>query len=231
MMDVYYSIVIPIHNEEESLRPLLAEILAVMTPLNCRYEVILVNDCSSDQSPRILEDFVRHLPEVIRVIHLKSRSGQTHALKEGLQKAQGEIIITLDGDSQNDPMDIPRLLEKMTGGFDCVCGWRKDREDTLLKAGLSKFGNILQRTLTRLKIHDISCTLRAYKKECLKNLHLDWEGQHRFIPLMLSLEGCRIGEIISRHRRRQFGKTKYNHRRILRVAGDFFKILSKEGGA
>lgn len=221
-----YSIVVPVYNEQESLKTLLAEILTVVTPLNSRYEIIFVNDGSCDQSPQILEEFIRQLPEVIRVVHLKTRSGQTYALREGFQKIQGNVIITMDADLQNDPADIPRLLKKMDEGYDCVCGWRRDREDAPFKAWLSKSGNVLQRAVTRLKIHDVSCTLRAYKKGCLRNLHLEWEGQHRFIPLMLSLEGYKIGEIVSRHRRRQFGKTKYNHHRIFRVVGDFLKILS-----
>lgn len=226
MSEIKYSIVIPLYNEEKSLKPLLGEVLAAAAPLKNVYEIIFVNDGSCDRSSQILEEFARQLPEVIRVVHLKTRSGQTFALREGFQKARGEIIITMDADLQNDPADIPGLLEKMREGYDCVCGWRKEREDTPLKAGLSKLGNISQRMLTRLKIHDVSCTLRVYRRECLKNLRLEREGQHRFIPLMLFLEGHKIGEIVSRHRRRQFGKTKYNHRRIFRVAGDFLKILS-----
>jgi len=142
---------------------------------------------------------------------------------------RGNVAVTLDADLQNDPADIPKLLKKMEEGYDCVCGWRKSRQDTLLKAGLSKFGNIMQRLLTGMRIHDVSCTLRAYRKECVPDIALNWEGQHRFIPLSLSLQGYKIGEIVSNHRKRQFGSTKYSHKRIFRVVSDFFKILKTKG--
>ncbi len=223
-----YSIVIPVYNEEESLKELLSEILEVMRV--CRsYEVIFVNDCSSDASLDIVEDFKRGFPEIIRVLKLPERSGQTLALHRGLEMAQGEIVVTLDADLQNDPADIPRLFEKMKEGYDCVCGWRKARQDTSLKAGLSKLGNVLQRLLTGLKIHDVSCTLRAYRSQCLSKITLKWEGQHRFIPLMLSLQGCRVDEIISNHRKRKYGDTKYSHKRIFRVVLDFFRIIMSRG--
>ena len=122
------------------------------------------------------------------------------------------------------------MLKKMEeGNYDCVCGWRKARQDTLLKAGLSKFGNILQRLFTGMKIHDVSCTLRIYKQACIDKIALNWEGQHRFIPLSLSLQGYRIGEIVSNHRLRKFGTTKYSHKRIFRVITDFFKVLKARG--
>ena len=133
-----YSIVIPLYNEEQSLEPLFSEILQVMTPLNKRYEIIFVNDGSSDRSLNIIENFQHKLPEIVKVISLEQHSGQTYALKKGLGVAQGQIAVTLDGDLQNDPADIPRLLEKINEGYDCVCGWRKARKDTFLKAGLSK---------------------------------------------------------------------------------------------
>ena len=125
-----YSLVIPLHNEAESLKPLLEEILQTMTPFNERYEIIFVDDDSSDKSRVILEDFQKQLPEIIKTIFLTKRSGQTFVLKEGLMAVSGEVIITLDADLQNDPADIPQLLEKMEEGFDCVCGWRKNRQDS-----------------------------------------------------------------------------------------------------
>ena len=226
---VKYSLVIPVYNEEESLEPLLGEILQAVAPLRRRYEVIFVDDCSSDRSPLILREFEERFPEAVRVIRLPKRSGQTFALRQGLDAVKGEIAVSLDADLQNDPADIPRLLTKIEEGNDCVCGWRKSRQDTPLKAGLSKLGNILQRLLTGLKIHDVSCTLRAYKRECLDKIALNWEGQHRFIPLGLSLQGHRVDEIVSHHRKRQFGVTKYSHLRIFRVVLDFFRVLKAKG--
>ena len=230
MVNPQYSLVIPVYNEEESLRELLSETLEAMTGYT-PYEIIFVDDCSSDQSPQIFKNFSQSFPQIVRVIRLNERSGQTFALRRGIEEAQGDIIITLDADLQNHPADIPRLLEKINEGYDCACGWRKARQDTLLKAGLSKFGNLLQRLLTGLKIHDVSCTLRAYRKESLRKINLTWEGQHRFIPLMLTLQGCRAGEIISNHRKRKYGVTKYSHRRIFRVVSDFSKIIKSRGQA
>lgn len=227
--NVSYSVVIPVYNEEESLRPLFAEVLQAMASMKKPYEIVFVNDCSSDQSLPIMKDFQKGLPEVVRIIDLPQRSGQTFGLRRGLDAAQGEIAATLDADLQNDPMDIPKMVKKMDEGYDCVCGWRKARQDTLLKAGLSKFGNVMQRLFTGMRIHDVSCTLRIYKKECVDKITLNWEGQHRFIPLSLSLQGYRIGEIESNHRLRQFGTTKYSHKRVFRVVGDFFKILKTRG--
>ena len=208
------------------------ELLSVMTPLNRPYEIIFVNDGSSDGSREIIDGFRNHLPEVVRIIHLPVRSGQTYGLKRGLEAAKGELAITLDADLQNDPADIPRMLKKMReGGYDCMCGWRRARQDTLLKAALSKFGNIVQRVFTGMKIHDVSCTLRVYNRKCIERMALNWEGQHRFIPLSLSLQGCRIGEVVANHRSRKFGMTKYNHKRVFRVAVDFLKILKARGRA
>jgi len=224
-----YSIVIPVYNEEESLRPLLEEISQAMNPLNRPYEVIFVNDYSSDTSTDILEEFIQKFPKIVRVVTMTQRRGQTIAIRKGLDETRGQVAVTLDADLQNDPADIPKLFVKMEEGHDCVCGWRKARQDTLLKAGLSKFGNVLQRLFTGMKIHDVSCTLRAYKKHCVDKIPLNWEGQHRFIPLCLSLQGFKVSEIISNHRQRKYGYTKYSHKRIFRVVGDFFKILLARG--
>ncbi len=228
---IEYSIVIPLYNEEGSLKPLFAEILNAMTPLGQRYEIVFVNDGSTDQSKEIVETFQKEIPEIVQFVDLKERGGQTHAMSKGIAAVRGKIVATLDSDLQNDPADIPKLLEKMKEGFDCVCGWRKARQDTFVKARLSKGGNVLQRLFTGLKIHDVSCTLRIYTHECAKNIPLNWEGQHRFIPLCLSLQGYRIGEIVSHHRNRQYGVTKYSHKRIFRVVRDFFKILKSRGKA
>jgi len=232
MRSIQYSIVIPVFNEEGSLRDLFQEILTVMTPLNALYEIVFVDDRSDDETPKILKEFQLVLPEIVVIITLPQRSGQTYALRQGLDKAKGEIVMTLDADLQNDPADMPRLIEKMKqGGFDCVCGWRKARQDTPLKAGMSKFGNVMQRAFTGMKIHDVSCTLRAYRHDCVPRIALNWEGQHRFIPLSLSLQGYKVDEIVSNHRKRIYGQTKYSHKRVFRVVTDFFKVLKTKGKA
>jgi glycosyltransferase involved in cell wall biosynthesis len=223
--EIEYSLVIPVYNEEESLETLIFEIQEVMTSLKGSYEIVFVNDFSDDRSTDILEDYSRKLLNIVRVITLTRRSGQTMALRKGLQESKGKFVVTLDADLQNDPADIPRMLKKLEEDYDCVCGWRKERQDTMLKSKLSKFGNVLQRFFTGLKIHDTSCTLRVYKREYVDKISLNWEGQHRFIPLSLSLQGYKIGEIVSHHRKRKFGITKYGHKRIFRVIFDFFRIL------
>ena len=201
-----------------------------MEQLRQSFEIIFVNDGSSDQSPAVLEELQKSNPQRIKILTIHPRQGQTSALRKGLALAQGKVVITLDADLQNDPADILELLKKMENdGYDCVCGWRKNREDTPLKAGLSKLGNILERLFTGMAIHDVSCTLRAYKKECVYKIPLHWEGQHRFIPLSLSLRGYKVGEIISNHRERPYGVSKYSHRRILRVVIDFFRVLITRG--
>lgn len=220
-----YSVIIPVFNEIGSLDILFTEVKEQMDALGSSYEVVFVNDGSSDGSLAKLQDFKKRFPAVVRMMDLPQRKGQTHALKIGLQQAQGQVVITLDADLQNDPADIPRLLAKMGEGYDVVCGWRKARRDLPLKMALSKLGNILQRISTGMPIHDISCTLRAYKRECAQKLPLNWEGQHRFIPLILAKKGFKVGEIISHHRKRKYGFSKYSHKRIFKVITDFFKIM------
>ena len=225
-----YSVVVPVYNEEESLDPLFREIKAQMDLLGHPYEIIFVDDRSSDTSLAKMESYKSRYPSLVNIVKLPERSGQTYALRKGLDPAKGAVVITLDADLQNDPADIPRLLKKMEEGYDMVCGWRKDRMDRPLKKFLSKLGNVLQRSISGLGIHDVSCTLRAFKSECIPHIDLEWEGQHRFIPLSLSKNGFKIGEIVSHHRQRKFGYSKYSHKRIFRVVADFFKVLSDRRG-
>jgi hypothetical protein len=138
-------------------------------------------------------------------------------------------VITLDADLQNDPADIPRFLSKLEEGYDVVCGWRRNRQDGKIKSWLSFLGNRLQRLITGAGFHDISCTLRACRRECLEDLALQWDGQHRFIPLMLYRQGYRIGEVTTHHRKRRFGASKYRHRRTFKVIRDF-GVMIREGG-
>lgn len=219
-----YSVVIPVYNEEESIQTLFGELRDQMEKLGEPYEVIFVNDASSDGTPRLLQSFQENEPSVVRIVHLRQRSGQTRALRKGLDEARGRTIITLDADLQNDPADIPVLLKKMREGYAMVCGWRKARQDTFLKARLSKTGNFFQRLLTGLKIHDVSCTLRVFEAEHRNKIRLEWEGAHRFIPLFLVKEGLRVGEIVCHHRPRRFGQSKYTHKRLPKVVTDFFRI-------
>jgi glycosyltransferase involved in cell wall biosynthesis len=224
-----YSFVIPVYNEEESLKPLVDEIAEVMKKVSEGFEIILVDDCSDDRSPAIMDEFQKNDPEGVQVVRLPERCGQTFAMRKGLDAMRGEYAVTLDADLQNDPHDLPKMITKMSEGYDVVCGWRKTREDKFLKAKLSKFGNVLQRLVSGLKIHDVSCTLRLLTKECAQKAALNREGQHRFIPLSLSLQGYRVGEIVANHRPRRYGQTKYSHKRVFKVVVDFFKILIAKG--
>jgi glycosyltransferase involved in cell wall biosynthesis len=224
-----YSIVVPVHNEAPSLPQLFSELLQEFASLKGGYEIIFVDDGSSDRSLSILQEFQSQFPEAVHIIRMENRQGQSCALKQGFQAARGEIIISLDADLQNDPTDIPKLLAKLEEGYDCVCGWRKARQDSFLKAVLSKLGNILQRCFTGLKIHDLSCTLRAYRSPCVSHLHLKTEGSHRFIPLDLFYQGYKVAEIVSHHRDRKFGHSKYSHKRIFRVIKEFFQIIQNKG--
>ena len=228
-MNLDFTLVIPVFNEEECLSDMYKEVKQVMQKMDKVFEVVFVNDCSNDRSAEILKSFQEQDGSQVQIITLNKRSGQTFAMRTGLNAARGSYVVTLDADLQNDPADIPKMLEKLSQGYDCVCGWRKAREDTPLKAGLSKFGNVMQRLISGLKIHDVSCTLRIYRKENVDKITLNWEGQHRFIPLSLSLQGFKIGEIVSNHRKRRYGITKYSHKRVFRVVVDFFKILAAKG--
>ncbi len=227
--NIRYSVVIPVYNEQESLKILFSEVLNEFVSKPFGYEIIFVNDCSSDNSLAIIQEFRNQFPEGVKIISLQERKGQTFALSQGFKSAKGNIVISLDSDLQNDPADISKLLSKLDEGYDCVCGWRKARQDTLLKAFFSKLGNILQRLFTGLAIHDVSCTLRVYKRECVQRINLEAEGLHRFIPLDLFFKGYKIGEVVSNHRMRKFGCSKYSHKRLLKVIRDFFQIIKNKG--
>jgi len=224
MDKIIYSIIVPVYNEQESLRPLTQEIFEAMRQMPGGYEIVFVNDASGDHSLQIIRDLcARH--ETVHLIDLDSRHCQTLALQRGIEAARGDILITMDADLQNDPSDIPQLIDKISQGFDVCCGWRRSRQDKFFKMLLSKTGNIFQRLFNRCPVHDVSCTLRAYRSKCFKDFSLSWEGQHRFIPLILSLRGWRITEIVCHHRPRKFGHSKYTHKRIFKVVRDFIKVL------
>jgi len=219
------SVIVPVYNEEAALEILCREIMAALAQQREDFEIIFVNDGSTDRSLSILESLANTYAPRIRVITGSGRLGQTAALKRGLDSAQGDTLITLDADLQNDPADIPLLIQKLQQGYDVVCGWRKARQDKPVKSFLSKLANRLQRMLTGLPVHDISCTLRAYRRKCLEELSLSRPGEHRFIPLILSSRGYRISEIEVHHRSRRYGQSKYNHKRAFKVIADFVRIL------
>lgn len=220
-MDV--SIVIPVFNEEESVEPLHGEIVRAMERAKVSYEVVFVDDGSRDRSlERLLE--LREADERVKVISFRKNFGQTAALSAGFDHAAGEVIVTLDADRQNDPADIPRLLEKIDEGYDLVSGWRHDRKDKWLSRRVpSILANKLISWATDVKLNDYGCTLKAIRREVVQNMTLYGE-LHRFIPAVASWMGVNIAEIKVNHRARQAGQSKYGISRVIRVFLDLITV-------
>lgn len=212
-MVVELSIIIPTYNEEKSVGPLIDELHDVLISMDMAYEILFVDDGSNDSTFLKLKE-LHSQNSNIRIIRLKRNFGQSAAMKAGFDYAQGNYIITMDADLQNDPHDIPMMLEKIkTEDLDVVCGWRHNRIDSFFKNKFSKFANGLRRILTGETIHDSGCTLRVYKKECTEDLSLYGE-LHRYIPAILLWKGYKIGELKTNHRARNLGKSKYNWKRL-----------------
>lgn len=212
------SIIIPTYNEEKNVKILAEEIKSAVNQLNQDYEIIFINDGSTDNTLNEL----KKIPE-IKIISFKRNYGQTAGLQAGFDLAQGEIIISLDADGQNDPNDIPNLIEKLNSGYDVVCGWRYQRNDSFFKTFVSQGANFLRKILVKDNIHDSGCTLRAYRSEAAKSLELTGE-LHRFIPALAQLNGFKVTEIKVNHRPRVAGKTKYNFSRILKGFMDILGV-------
>lgn len=217
------SIVVPVFNEERSVLPLYRKIRDACEALDKSYEMVFVDDGSRDRTFRILERIHRQDPRV-KVLRFRKNFGQTAAMAAGFQCARGEIIISMDGDLQNDPADIPRLLAKLEEGHDVVCGWRRDRQDnTLTRTIPSVVANWLISKICGVRIHDSGCSLKAYRASVIKRVALYGE-MHRFIPAMALLVGARVGEVLVRHHPRRFGKAKYGLSRIWKVFLDLFTV-------
>lgn len=225
------SIIIPVYNEEGNVRRLKEEICAVLPQLGpMRTEVILVDDGSRDQSRAMLRAIAQEDPR-FKVVLFKRNYGQTAAMACAIRMATGEVIVPMDADLQNDPADIPMLLEKMREGYSCVSGWRKNRKDAFLNRTLPSWvANALIAHLTKVHIHDYGCTLKAYRKEVLDDLELYGE-MHRFIPAYAVWVGAKITEIPVNHRPRMAGESKYGLSRTLKVILDLlvFKYLTTYG--
>jgi glycosyltransferase involved in cell wall biosynthesis len=214
-MNIEISVVVPAYNEEENVELCYREIIDALEPLGISYEIIFVDDGSTDLTFKKLQ-YLSKNDDRLKVIKLRKNFGQSAALRAGLDCATGKNIITMDADLQNDPKDIPKLLKKLKKeDLDVVCGWRFDRKDPFLKKLFSKFANKLRKSFTGETIHDSGCTLRAYVKESTENLELYGE-LHRYIPAMLFWKGYKIGEIKTNHRERKNGRTKYNWKRIIK---------------
>ena len=217
------SIVVPLFNEEESLPPLVEKLLLALRPLGRSFELVLVDDGSSDRTADVLRQQAAGAPELVAVL-LRRNYGQTAAMAAGFDASRGRLIVTLDGDLQNDPADIPMLLERLEEGYDLVSGWRHQRQDHAVSRLLpSKIANALIARVTGVRLHDYGCSLKAYRRELVEDMNLYGE-LHRFLPALAFIEGARIAEVKVNHNARQFGQSKYGIDRTFRVLMDLFTV-------
>jgi len=218
-----FSIVVPFYNEEESIEALHAAIASALEPLAERFEMIFIDDGSRDRTFDTAVEIARRDPRV-RVVKFRRNYGQTPAMAAGIEQARGDVIVTMDGDLQNDPADIPRLLAKIEEGFDIVVGWRYDRQDKLLSRKIpSRAANALIARVTGVPIHDNGCSLKAYRATLIKRIPL-YSEMHRFIPAVAFIAGPRIAELKVRHHARRFGRSKYGLSRVYKVLLDLLTI-------
>jgi len=217
----FLSLVIPVFNEKENLQLLTTELIEVLRTLNKSWEMVFIDDGSTDGSFRVLKELQESIPH-IRVIKFRKNYGQTAAFDAGFKLAQGEVIITMDSDLQNDPHDIPKLLEQI-GDHDAVCGWRHKRNDPLIKRISSRVANSVRNRLSGETIVDVGCSLKAFRSEYAKRLKL-YNGMHRFFPTLIKMEGGKVIEIKVNHRPRQYGSSKYNIRN--RILKSFIDLLA-----
>jgi len=218
------SVVIPVYNEEESLGILHDSIKRALAELAIPWEVVYVDDGSVDKSLEVLEKLAEEDAKHIRVVSFRRNFGQTAAIVAGIDHSQGDVIVLMDADLQNDPADIPMMLEKIDQGFDVVSGWRVNRQDTFITRTLpSRIANWLISTVTGVHLHDYGCTLKAYRKEVLAGFHLYGE-MHRFIPAYASSVGAKMVEVPVHHHARKYGKAKYGLGRTVKVILDLFTV-------
>lgn len=217
------SVVVPIYNEVDNLRPLCERVHAVLAPTDWSYELILIDDGSQDGSSELLAELHAE-DDTLKVLRFRRNFGQTAALAAGFEYAHGDVIVSLDGDLQNDPIDIPRLLAKLDEGYDLVNGWRVNRQDPFLHRRLpSQIANHMISLTTRVKLHDYGCTLKAFRREVAKSLKLYGE-MHRFIPALAGDMGARIAELPVTHHARKHGTSKYGLTRTLWVVLDLLTV-------
>ena len=217
----YLSVIIPVYNEEENVTPLTTELMEVLNNLNKSFEVIFVDDGSTDRSLAILKELQKKFRD-IRIVKFRRNCGQTAGFDAGIRAARGEVIVTMDADLQNDPHDIPRLLEKI-GDFDAVCGWRQKRNDNFIRRISSRIANGVRNKLSGESIRDVGCSLKAFRSVYAKKMKL-FTGMHRFFPTLIKMEGGRVTEVPVNHRQRTFGTPKYNIRN--RIVRSFIDLLA-----
>jgi glycosyltransferase involved in cell wall biosynthesis len=217
------SVIVPVFNEEKSVAPLVKALMSVLGRTGRDFEIIFVDDGSTDRSAERLANAVAAHPE-IRVIQFRYNAGQTAALMAGIDHASGDTIVTIDADLQNDPEDIPILLSKLDEGADVVSGWRKDRHDAAIRRNfVSRLANILISRISGVRLHDYGCTLKAYRKEVLGGMRLYGE-MHRFVPIYASWMGAKVVELPVHHKARRFGHSNYGLSRTFKVVLDLLVV-------
>jgi glycosyltransferase involved in cell wall biosynthesis len=221
-VSVELSVVIPLYNEEQNVAPLLVELSAILASMPVPHEVVLIDDGSTDKTFEVLRR-IQKSHQHVRVIRFARNFGQTAAFAAGFAYARGQFIVTFDGDLQNDPADIPRLLE-IARTHDVVCGWRKDRKDDFLTRHVpSVIANQLIGLVSGVHVHDVGCSLKVFRAEVVKPLKLT-PGMHRYLPALASQLGDRVTEVVVNHRPRRFGQSKYGLSRTFRVVSDLVKL-------
>jgi glycosyltransferase involved in cell wall biosynthesis len=218
------SIVVPVYNEEKNLPELFEQIEAAMQPLEMDWDVTFVDDGSHDASVEVIRQLHEQAPERVRMVVFRRNYGQTAAISAGINQSDGDVVILMDADLQNDPADIPLLLEELDKGFDVVSGWRKNRQDNQLTRNLpSHMANRLISSSTGVHLHDYGCTLKAYRREILQSINLYGE-MHRFIPVYAKEAGGKISEVVVHHHPRKHGKANYGLERTIKVILDLFTV-------
>jgi len=228
MREQSLSIIIPVFNEADNVLPLHEKLSGVLDTMGRPYEIIIVDDGSTDQTAARLKE-VAQADKKVKVIHLRRNFGQTPAMMAGIDAASGDILIPMDGDLQNDPTDIPKLLAKLEEGYDVVSGWRKDRQDHPLKRNLpSRIANFLISFISGVHLHDYGCSLKAYRKQIIKGVKLYGE-MHRFVPIYAAWQGAKVTEVGVTHHPRVHGQSKYGFERTIKVILDLMvvKFLDK----
>ena len=217
------SIVVPLLNEEESLRPLYNEIKKSLKTISIDYEIIFIDDGSTDKSLNVIKELSR-FDNKIRYFSFRSNYGKSAALQIAFKHVTGDAVITMDADLQDDPNEIPSLLKKLDEGYDLVSGWKKKRFDPLIKKTSSKFFNYITRLFTRVKIHDFNCGLKAYRKQVVQNLNVYGE-LHRYLPVLADWKGFSVTEIVVKHHPRRYGKTKFGISRFFKGFIDLITVI------
>jgi len=217
------SVIIPLYNEEESLNPLTNEIRKALKPVDIAYEIIFVDDGSSDNSLKVIKEICK-TDKRFRFLSFQKNYGKSAAMQMGFREATGDVVVTMDADLQDDPNEINNLLKKLEEGFDVVSGWKKKRYDPIIKKISSKFFNLVTRFISGVKIHDFNCGLKAYKKDVTENLRIYGE-LHRYIPILAKWQGYKISESIVQHHPRKYGSTKFGTSRFFKGFIDLFTVM------